>query len=49
MSFAMEPTRYRPTSEALLRPGVAGKGLYFINGEEDSCSLSSRGFLGEAQ
>ena len=27
----VDPTRYRPSSEALLRRAVKGKGLYFIN------------------
>lgn len=44
-SFAMEPTRYRPSSEALLRRVVAGKGLYTINNAVDSCNLSCLEFL----
>src|SRR5215813_2818960 len=27
----LDPTRYRPSSESLLRRAVKGKGLYFIN------------------
>ena len=44
-SFSMEPTRYRPSSEALLRRVVAGKGLYSINNAVDSCNLSCLEFL----
>jgi len=44
-SFAMEPTRYRPSSEALLRRVVAGKGLYTINNAVDTCNLSCLQFL----
>jgi len=31
----VDPTRYRPSSEALLRRAVKGKGLYFINSAVD--------------
>ena len=31
----MDPTRYRPSSESLLRRVVKGKGLYFINSAVD--------------
>ena len=31
----LDPTRYRPSSEALLRRAVKGKGLYFINSVVD--------------
>src|SRR5438045_6851585 len=31
----LEPTRYRPSSESLLRRAVKGKGLYFINSVVD--------------
>jgi DNA/RNA-binding domain of Phe-tRNA-synthetase-like protein len=31
----VDPTRYRPSSEALLRRAVRGKGLYFINSAVD--------------
>ena len=31
----VDPTRYRPSSEALLRRVVKGKGLYFINSAVD--------------
>ncbi len=41
----MEPTRYRPSSEALLRRVVAGKGLYTINNAVDACNLASLEFL----
>jgi len=31
----LDPTRYRPSSESLLRRAVKGKGLYFINSAVD--------------
>jgi DNA/RNA-binding domain of Phe-tRNA-synthetase-like protein len=31
----VDPTRYRPSSESLLRRAVSGKGLYFINSVVD--------------
>ena len=31
----LDPTRYRPSSESLLRRAVQGKGLYFINSAVD--------------
>jgi DNA/RNA-binding domain of Phe-tRNA-synthetase-like protein len=31
----VDPTRYRPSSESLLRRAVKGKGLYFINSAVD--------------
>ena len=31
----VDPTRYRPSSESLLRRAVKGKGLYFINSVVD--------------
>lgn len=31
----LDPTRYRPSSESLLRRAVRGKGLYFINSVVD--------------
>src|SRR5260370_35046395 len=40
----LDPTRYRPSSESLLRRAVKGKGLYFINSAVDAvnyCSLKS--------
>ena len=40
----VDPTRYRPSSEALLRRAVKGKGLYFINSVVDVvnyCSLKT--------
>jgi DNA/RNA-binding domain of Phe-tRNA-synthetase-like protein len=36
-----DPTRYRGSSEALLRRIVLGKGLYFINTVVDVCNLVS--------
>src|SRR5262249_51757218 len=36
-----DPTRYRGSSEALLRRIVQGKGLYFINTVVDVCNLVS--------
>jgi DNA/RNA-binding domain of Phe-tRNA-synthetase-like protein len=43
--FGMEPTRYRPSSEALLRRVLAGKDLYRINNAVDTCNLASLEFL----
>ena len=40
----LDPTRYRPSSESLLRRAVKGKGLYFVNSAVDAvnyCSLKS--------
>jgi DNA/RNA-binding domain of Phe-tRNA-synthetase-like protein len=40
----LDPTRYRPSSESLLRRAAKGKGLYFINSAVDAvnyCSLKS--------
>jgi len=44
-SCGMEPTRHRPSSEALLRRVLKGKGLYRINNLVDSCNLASLTFL----
>ena len=44
-SCGMEPTRHRPSSEALLRRVLKGKGLYRISNLVDSCNLSSLSFL----
>src|SRR6266550_3588143 len=37
----LDPTRYRPSSEALLRRAVKAKGLYFINSVVDLVNYSS--------
>jgi DNA/RNA-binding domain of Phe-tRNA-synthetase-like protein len=44
-SCGMEPTRHRPSSEALLRRVLQGKGLYRISNLVDSCNLASLTFL----
>lgn len=44
-SCGMEPTRHRPSSEALLRRTLQGKGLYRINNVVDACNLASLTFL----
>ncbi|MFO7608124.1 MAG: phenylalanine--tRNA ligase beta subunit-related protein [Candidatus Krumholzibacteriia bacterium] len=44
-SFGMEPTRYRPSSEALLRRLLQGKGLYRLGNLVDACNLASLSFL----
>ena len=44
-SCGMEPTRHRPSSEALLRRVLKGKGLYHISNVVDSCNLASLRFL----
>lgn len=44
-SFGMEPTRHRPSSEALLRRTLQGKGLYRISNLVDTCNLASLDFL----
>ncbi|GAB4364954.1 MAG: phenylalanine--tRNA ligase beta subunit-related protein [Calditrichia bacterium] len=43
--FGMEPTRYRPSSEALLRRIIKGKALYQINSVVDVCNYCSLYFL----
>lgn len=44
-SFGMEPTRHRPSSEALLRRVLQGKGLYRLGNLVDTCNLASLSFL----
>jgi DNA/RNA-binding domain of Phe-tRNA-synthetase-like protein len=44
-SAGMDPTRTRPSSEALLRRVLKGKSLYRINNAVDSCNLASLSFL----
>jgi DNA/RNA-binding domain of Phe-tRNA-synthetase-like protein len=44
-TFGMEPTRHRPSSEALLRRTLQGKGLYRISNLVDACNLASLEFL----
>jgi len=44
-SFGMEPTRHRPSSEALLRRMIKGQGLYRISNLVDACNLASLSFL----
>jgi DNA/RNA-binding domain of Phe-tRNA-synthetase-like protein len=44
-SFGMEPTRHRPSSEALLRRLLQGKGLYRISNLVDACNFASLSFL----
>lgn len=44
-SFGVEPTRHRPSSEALLRRVISGKGLYRLNNAVDCCNLASLIFL----
>ena len=39
--FGMDPTRHRPSSEALLRRAVAGKPLPWISNAVDWCNLCS--------
>jgi DNA/RNA-binding domain of Phe-tRNA-synthetase-like protein len=40
-SFGMDPSRHRPSSEALLRRVLKGQDLYRINNAVDSCNLAS--------
>jgi DNA/RNA-binding domain of Phe-tRNA-synthetase-like protein len=40
-AWGVDPTRYRPSSEALLRRVVQGKGLYRISNVVDVCNLCS--------
>jgi len=42
--FGIDPTKVRPSSEALVRRVVRGKGLYRINTLVDACNLSSLEF-----
>ena len=44
-SFGMDPSRHRPSSEALLRRVLKGKDLYRISNVVDSCNLASLEFL----
>jgi len=44
-SFGMDPSRHRPSSEALLRRVLKGKDLYQISNVVDTCNLSSLDFL----
>src|SRR5713226_6971207 len=40
-AWGVDPSRYRPSSEALLRRVVQGKGLYFISNVVDISNLGS--------
>ena len=44
-SCGMDPSRHRPSSEALLRRAMRGKELYHINNVVDCCNLASLRFL----
>ena len=44
-SFGMDPSRHRPSSEALLRRVLQGKGLYQLGNVVDACNLASLSFL----
>jgi len=44
-SFGMDPSRHRPSSEALMRRVLKGKDLYRISNVVDSCNLASLDFL----
>ena len=44
-AFGMEPSRHRPSSEALLRRVLQGKGLYCLGNVVDVCNLASLAFL----
>ena len=44
-SFGMDPSRHRPSSEALLRRVLQGKELYRIGCVVDACNLASLSFL----
>ncbi len=44
-SFGMDPSRHRPSSEALLRRVLKDQELYLINSAVDSCNLASLDFL----
>jgi DNA/RNA-binding domain of Phe-tRNA-synthetase-like protein len=44
-SFGMEPSRHRPSSEALLRRVLKGEDLYRISNAVDACNLASLSFL----
>ena len=44
-SFGMDPSRHRPSSEALLRRVLKGQDLYRISNVVDTCNLASLRFL----
>ncbi|MCB1182159.1 hypothetical protein KDM41_01915 [bacterium] len=44
-SFGMDPSRHRPSSEALLRRVLKGNELYRISNIVDTCNLASLQFL----
>jgi DNA/RNA-binding domain of Phe-tRNA-synthetase-like protein len=44
-SVGVDPTRMRPSSEALLRRVLKGQSLYLISNAVDVCNLSSLSFL----
>lgn len=44
-SFGMDPSRHRPSSEALMRRVLKGQQLYRINNVVDTCNLASLKFL----
>lgn len=44
-SFGVDPSRHRPSSEALLRRVLKGQSLYRISNVVDSCNLASLSFL----
>lgn len=44
-SFGMEPSRHRPSSEALLRRVLKGEDLYRLASAVDVCNLASLAFL----
>lgn len=44
-SFGMDPSRHRPSSEALLRRVLKGQALYRISNVVDTCNLASLSFL----
>jgi len=43
--IGIDPTKNRPSSEALLRRTLKGKGLYQINSVVDTCNFCSLQFL----
>ena len=44
-AVGIQPTRHRPSSEALLRRVLKGQDLYAINNIVDACNLASLSFL----
>jgi len=44
-SFGVDPSRHRPSSEALLRRVLKGQSLYQISNVVDTCNLASLSFL----